>query len=139
MMANKNENIFLWPVRIYYEDTDSGGVVYYANYLKFMERCRTEWLRTVGINQTELIAKNTVILAVRSVQIDYLFPARFNDEIVVSNEIIKKGKASFVVQQHIKKEEQVICQAIIKIACLNSDNFKPVVMPTQLFNQIQKA
>ena len=138
-MNNENENLFLWPVRIYYEDTDSGGVVYYANYLKFMERSRTEWLRTFGVNQSELVTKNTVILAVRSMQIDYLLPAKLDDELVVSNEMIKKGKASFVVQQCIKRQEQVICQAITKIACLKSDSLKPVVMPTQLLKQIQKA
>ncbi|MDH5370471.1 MAG: YbgC/FadM family acyl-CoA thioesterase, partial [Gammaproteobacteria bacterium] len=90
-MIIKNENIFLWPVRIYYEDTDSGGVVYYANYLKFMERARTEWLRSKGFEQDELIAKENVIFAVRSVQADYLLPARFNEEIVVNTWVLKKG------------------------------------------------
>jgi len=92
-MNIRSENVFLWPIRIYYEDTDSGGVVYYANYLKFMERARTEWLRAEGFEQDELLAKENVIFAVRSVQVDYLLPAKFNEEVVVSTKVLKKGKA----------------------------------------------
>ncbi|MEJ1469461.1 MAG: YbgC/FadM family acyl-CoA thioesterase, partial [Candidatus Sedimenticola sp. (ex Thyasira tokunagai)] len=74
---------FIWPVRVYYEDTDSGGVVYYANYLKFMERARTEWLRQLGFEQDELLEKEGILFAVRRVAVDYLRPARFNDELLV--------------------------------------------------------
>lgn len=132
----KNENTFLWPIRIYYEDTDSGGVVYYANYLKFMERARTEWLRAEGFEQDELIANENVIFAVRSVQADYLSPARFNEEIMISTEVIKKGKASISVEQIVKRNNDVLCKAIIKIACLNAESFKPAVMPENLYNKI---
>ena len=135
-MNMKNENAFLWPIRIYYEDTDSGGVVYYANYLKFMERARTEWLRAEGFEQDELIANENVIFAVRSVQADYLSPARFNEKLVVNTRVIKKGKASITVEQVVKREENVLCKAIIKIACLDAKNFKPVVMPENLYNKI---
>lgn len=136
-MIIKNENIFLWPVRIYYEDTDSGGVVYYANYLKFMERARTEWLRSKGFEQDELIAKENVIFAVRSVQADYLLPARFNEEIVVNTWVLKKGKASITVEQVVKRNNDVLCKAIIKIACLDAQYFKPAVMPENLYNKIK--
>ena len=132
----KNENVFLWPVRIYYEDTDSGGVVYYANYLKFMERARTEWLRAEGFEQDELIAKEGVIFAVRSVQADYLLPAKFNEEIMINTQVIKKGKASITVEQFVKRENDVLCKAIIKIACLDATSFKPAVMPENLYNKI---
>lgn len=135
-MTIQNENVFLWPIRIYYEDTDSGGVVYYANYLKFMERARTEWLRKEGFEQDELIAKENVLFAVRSVQADYLSPARFNEEIVVTTVVIKKGKASLTVEQVIKRNNDVLCKAIIKIACVNAQNFKPAVMPGNLYNKI---
>lgn len=135
-MTIENENIFLWPVRIYYEDTDAGGVVYYANYLKFMERARTEWLRFKGFEQDELITKENVIFAVRSVQVDYLLPARFNEEIVISTKVIKKGKASITVEQVVKRNNDVLCQAIIKVACLNALSFKPVVLPENLYNKI---
>ena len=135
-MTIQNENMFLWPVRIYYEDTDSGGVVYYANYLKFMERARTEWLRAEGFEQDELIAKENVIFAVRSVQADYLSPARFNEEIIISTRVIKKGKASISVEQIVKRNNDVLCKAIIKIACLNAQSFKPALMPENLYNKI---
>jgi acyl-CoA thioester hydrolase len=135
-MNTQNEKMFLWPIRIYYEDTDSGGVVYYANYLKFMERARTEWLRTEGFEQDELIAKENVIFAVRSVQVDYLLPARFNEEIQVSTVVLKKGKASITVEQVVKRNNDVLCKAIIKIACLNTLSFKPAVLPENLYNKI---
>lgn len=135
-MNMKNETTFRWPIRIYYEDTDSGGVVYYANYLKFMERARTEWLRAEGFEQDELIANENVIFAVRSVQADYLSPARFNEKLVVNTRVIKKGKASITVEQVVKREEDVLCKAIIKIACLDAQNFKPAVMPENLYNKI---
>lgn len=135
-MTIQNENVFLWPVRVYYEDTDSGGVVYYANYLKFMERARTEWLRAEGFEQDELIAQNNVIFVVRSVQVDYLLPARFNEEVVISTKRIKKGKASITVAQEVKRDDQVLCKAVIKIACLTADDFKPTVMPAEIYNKI---
>lgn len=132
----KNENMFLWPVRVYYEDTDSGGVVYYANYLKFMERARTEWLRDIGFEQDELIARDAVIFAVTSVQVDYLQPGRFNDELVVTTQVIKKGKASISLEQKIKKNKDVLCQGLVKIASLDAVSFKPVAMPEKIFNKI---
>ena len=135
-MTNKNVNVFLWPIRVYYEDTDSGGVVYYANYLKFMERARTEWLRTTGYEQDELIAKENVIFAVRSVQAEYLSPARFNEELLVCTEVIKKGKASITMEQNIKRKNEVLCKAVIKIASLNAQSFKPVAIPGDLYNKV---
>ncbi len=93
---------FIWPVRVYYEDTDSGGVVYYANYLKFMERARTEWLRQLGFEQDELLEKEGILFAVRRVSVDYLRPARFNDELLVSASISKQGRASLTFQQEIR-------------------------------------
>ena len=135
-MNSENENVFLWPIRIYYEDTDSGGIVYYANYLKFMERARTEWLRAEGFEQDELIAKDNVIFAVRSVQADYLSPARFNEELVISTKVIKKGKASITVEQVVIRDKDVLCRAVIKIASLNAQDFKPAIMPENLYNKI---
>ncbi|MDH5601181.1 MAG: tol-pal system-associated acyl-CoA thioesterase [Gammaproteobacteria bacterium] len=135
-MNVKNENAFLWPIRVYYEDTDSGGVVYYANYLKFMERARTEWLRAAGFEQDELIAKENVIFAVRSVQADYLLPAHFNEELVVSTRVIKKGKASISVEQLVQRDSDTLCKATIKIASLSATDFKPAVMPDNLYNKI---
>lgn len=132
-------NTFLWPVRVYYEDTDSGGVVYYANYLKFMERARTEWLRNMGLEQDELIARDAVIFAVRSVQVDYLLPARFNEALTVSVEVLEQGRASLIFAQKIQRnnDETVLCQGQIKLACLDSDSFKPRALPASLLNELK--
>ena len=124
-------NVFQWPVRVYYEDTDAGGVVYYANYLKFMERARTELLRQNGFEQDELIRNHNVIFAVRSVKLDYLAPARFNDQIVVMTRIIKNGKASIVFEQNIvlQNDNKSLCEGEIKIASLDARTFKACAIP----------
>ncbi len=129
-----NTNTFLWPVRVYYEDTDAGGVVYYANYLNFMERARTEWLRSLGLEQDELIVRESVIFAVRSVQVDYLRPARFNEMLTVSAELVEQGRASLTFKQIIRRndDETILCQGRIKIACLDCNSFKPRPLPVQL-------
>ena len=88
---------FSWPVRVYYEDTDAGGVVFYANYLKFFERARTEMLRSAGFEQDRLLSEESVIFVVRSISVDYLKPARFNEQIEVSAKIIESKKASLVL------------------------------------------
>ena len=139
----QNENVFLWPIRIYYEDTDAGGVVYHTNYIKFMERARTEWLRNLGFEQDELLVKEGVIFAVRSVQADFYLPAKFNDELTVSSKVIKKGKASITIEQEVirknqdeNKKDDLLCKGIVKVATLDGINFKPVVMPEILYKQI---
>ncbi len=134
-------NEFLWPVRVYYEDTDSGGVVYYANYLKFMERARTEWLRQFGFEQDELIHNEGVIFAVRSVQVDYLLPARFNDELSVSAKLIEQGRASLTIEQKITRvaDSSLLCKGSVKIVSLRPDSFKPCAIPDQIKQQINQG
>ncbi len=139
----QNENVFLWPIRIYYEDTDAGGVVYHTNYIKFMERARTEWLRDLGFEQDELRAKNGVIFAVRSVQIDYFLPAKFNDELMISSRVIKKGKASITIEQQVTRNSQnlnktneLLCKGAIKVATLDDKSFRPKAMPESLYKQM---
>lgn len=127
---------FNWPVRVYYEDTDSGGLVYYANYLKFMERARTEWLRSFAIQQDELRDSFGVIFAVRQVQIDYLLPAKFNEQLVVTASVEKKGKASITFVQTILRDTQLLAKAKIKIACLDGDLFKPVALPVEVLDKL---
>ena len=124
-------NEFAWPIRVYYEDTDLGGVVYYANYLRFMERARTEWLRAAGFEQDELIRKLDVIFAVRKIDIDYLLPARFNDELLVSVKVIDFGQASITLAQEITKQNEagVLCKGRVKIASLKASTFKPCAIP----------
>lgn len=132
-------NIFSWPVRIYYEDTDSGGVVYYANYLKFMERARSEWLRSLGFEQDELIQKEAVLFAVRSVQADYLAPARFNDLLNVSAEITQQSKVSLGFEQLITRssDNKLLCRGAIKIVCLATDTMSPTRIPEKIMTKIK--
>jgi acyl-CoA thioester hydrolase len=136
MNSQKSQSVngFSWPVRVYYEDTDTGGVVYHANYLKFMERARTEWLRELGFEQDELKSEHDVIFAVRSVSIDYILPAHFNDSLIVSVRVREVGRASLVLEQIIKTENEpgMLCQGIVKVACLQASSFKPCPLPAKL-------
>ncbi len=134
-------NGFLWPVRVYYEDTDAGGVVYYANYLKFMERARTEWLRSLGFEQDELIAREGVVFAVRSVQVEYHRPARFNDELLVSVALRERGRASLGFTQRIvrKADEGLLCEGAIRIVSLRIDSFKPCAIPPQIIQRLEQG
>ena len=134
-------NEFLWPVRVYYEDTDSGGVVYYANYLNFMERARTEWLRHIGFEQDELIQNEAVTFAVRSVQVDYLLPARFNDELSVSARLIEQGRASLTIEQGITRvvDNTLLCKGNVKIVSLRPDSFKPCAIPKNIKQQLEQG
>lgn len=127
---------FSWPVRVYYEDTDAGGVVFYANYLKFFERARTEMLRSFGFEQDQLIAEENVIFVVRSVHVDYLRPARFNDQIDVSAKIIENKKISLTFEQVITRQQDVLCRGNIRIACLDSQTLKPKLIPIAILEQL---
>lgn len=127
---------FSWPVRVYYEDTDAGGVVFYANYLKFFERARTEMLRSVGFEQDRLLTEENVIFVVRSVSVDYLKPARFNEQIDVSAKIIENKKASLVFEQSITREQDVLCNGTIRIACLDAQSMKPKPIPIAILEQL---
>ena len=135
-----SENEFLWPIRVYYEDTDSGGVVYYANYLKFMERARTEMLRSYGFEQDQLIETQGIIFAVHSLSMQYKKPAVFNDELMVKTTISECGRASFDFVQFVLRasDETLLCSAEIKIACINAEKFTPMVMPKEIWSKIKQ-
>ncbi|NOQ14109.1 MAG: tol-pal system-associated acyl-CoA thioesterase [Methyloprofundus sp.] len=124
--------IFNWPVRVYYEDTDAGGVVFYANYLKFYERARTEMLRDMGFEQDQLMAQEGVIFVVRSVQIDYLKPAKFNNMLEVSAQLSLVKSASLTFEQTIMCEHELLSKATIRIACLDSNTMRPKLIPDLL-------
>jgi len=129
-------NNFSWPVRVYYEDTDAGGVVFYANYLKFFERARTEMLRAMGYEQDELTANEGIIFVVRSVQVDYLSPARFNEQLQVSAEVRLVKKASLTFEQMITRGDDVLCKGSVRIACLDAQTMRPKAIPETLFRAI---
>jgi len=122
-------NFYCWPVRVYYEDTDIGGVVYYANYLKFFERARTEWLRSVGLNQDTLAREQDLIFVVRRVALDFARPARLDDLLDVTVEPLKLAHVYIKMAQEARCGAQVLARAEIKLACLDRRNFKPVAIP----------
>ncbi len=128
--------IFHWPIRVYYEDTDAGGVVFYANYLKFFERARTEMLRDMGFEQDQLIAEQNIIFVVRSVQVDYLTPARFNESLDVSAEVTSARKVSLIFEQKMTRNGELLCKGNIKIACLDAETMKPKAIPEELLQRL---
>jgi acyl-CoA thioester hydrolase len=121
---------FSFPVRIYFEDTDSGGVVYHSNYLKFMERARTEWLRSVGIDQHHLKYHAHIMFVVHRIDIQYKLPARFNDDLVVKSELLEIGSSKIEFRQMIYRDEEMLIDANVDIACIDSEKFKPVRIPS---------
>ena len=123
---------FSWPVRVYYEDTDTGGVVYYANYLKFFERARTEWLRNFGLNQDKLALEEGLIFVVRRALLDFVRPARLDDMLEVTVEPLKLAHVYVDLAQEARRGAQVLARAEVRVACLNRQNFKPVAMPRSL-------
>src|ERR1700730_8179878 len=120
-------------VRIYWEDTDAGGVVYYANYLKFMERCRTEWLRALGVDQTRLRLERHLQFAVVSVAVDFLRPAVLNDEIIVTAGLERLSGATISFKQTILRDGMQLIDASTRVSCLDSGTLKPRAIPKDLF------
>ena len=130
---------FRWPVRVYYEDTDSGGVVYHANYLRFMERARTEWMRRLGFEQDVLLRDRGILFAVRSASLEYLQPARFNDRLEVSVSLSERRRASLVFAQAVSREDDAghpLCTASIRIACLEAASFRSTPIPEFILKEI---
>jgi acyl-CoA thioester hydrolase len=129
-------NRFSWPVRVYYEDTDAGGVVYYANYLKFFERARTEWLRSFGLNQDKLAQDSGLIFVVRRAQLDFMRPARLDDMLEVTVEPLKLARVYVDLGQEARCGAQTLARAEIRVACVDQRNLKPVVIPQFLRDNI---
>lgn len=132
---------FCWPVRVYYEDTDSGGVVYYANYLKFMERARTEYLRSLGFEQDLLRQEQGILFTVHSLQVDFRSPARFNDALDVTASVADARRASLTFAQSIRRhgEQLLLCRGDVRIACVDADTFKPVSIPDVIRSELVNA
>jgi acyl-CoA thioester hydrolase len=127
---------YAWQVRVYWEDTDASGVVYYANYLKFMERARSEWLRKLGFDQNQLRDEQGVFFVVRRAMVDYLKPALFDDLLKVTAELKRAGGASLIVRQNIERDV-LLTQAEITLACVDAKSFKPVKIPDQMLQAMQ--
>ena len=134
------EEEFVWPVRVYYEDTDAGGVVYYANYLKFMERARTEWLRHLGFEQDQLLRDEGIVFPVRRLTVEYFKPARFNEQLRVMSRIGDASRASLEFQQRILRDDDtLLCQGTVTVACVDARTFKPKPLPDFLRTEVKHA
>jgi len=122
-------SVFTWTVRVYYEDTDAGGIVYYANYLKFFERARTEWLRSLGIDQQTLRDQHGAIFVVRSASVDYLASARLDDEVTLTLGIEKLGRASIQFVQQAWRGDTLLAGAAVKVGCVDAVSLRPRSVP----------
>ena len=128
---------FRWPVRVYYEDTDAAGIVYYASYLKFMERARTEWLRLRGFNHLVLLEEHGIVFIVARLTIRYRQAARLDDQLLVSAMVKKIGRASFDMEQVVYRDEKTpLCSATVRLACVAGAHMTPVAIPHFLLTEL---
>lgn len=119
-------------LRVYYEDTDAGGIVYHSNYLNFMERCRCDWLMSLGFNVAELEQKQQLVFVVREANLVFEHPARLFDQLRVTAEVLQVGKVRLVLKQAVYNQDKLLCHATIKLAALHSTSFKLSAMPSML-------
>ena len=131
------ERAFVWPVRVYWEDTDAGGIVYYANYLKFMERARTEWLRTLGFDQGRMRARHRLQLVVVRTSIEFRRPGRLDDALDVDVRVLAMRRASIELEQCVRNAgRELLCQAKVKIGCVDTVSFRPRGLPISLKQEL---
>ena len=131
---------FVWPIRTYWEDTDAGGIVYYANYLKFMERARTEWLRAIGIAQARLKEEHGLMFVVVDVEAHYRKPARYNDQLQVTCRVRETTRASITLDQEVYRENvggELLLDGRVRAACLDALKYRPRPLPPELWTQIK--
>ena len=137
-MSADKEIPFEWPVRVYYEDTDAQGVVYYANYFRFLERARTEWLRSLGVDMVEMMDEDRRIFVVAEVQARFLAPARLSDQLIVTARLQKLTRVSFDIEQNIYRgtlDDPPLIEATVKAAYLDADTMRPKRIPPSLFGE----
>ncbi len=131
---------FCFSVRVYWEDTDAGGIVFYANYLKFFERARTEWLRASGIGQQQLLESTGGMFVVVETSVRYLRPARLDDELIVTADVIETGRASLTIVQQVllktERTETVLCEGTVRIGWVNAQSLQPRRIPAALLGRL---
>jgi acyl-CoA thioester hydrolase len=132
LISKDTATMHQWPVRVYYEDTDAGGVVYHSNYLKYMERARTEWLRSAGFSQPVLANDLAAVFVVANMSIDFKAPARFDDQLNIQSRILESTGTRFQFEQNIIGDDVLICSAIVNVVCVDSVTFKPKRIPEQI-------
>ncbi|KAB2920991.1 MAG: tol-pal system-associated acyl-CoA thioesterase [Dechloromonas sp.] len=137
MKFEPSPNAFSIPVRVYYEDTDAGGVVYYANYLKFFERCRTEWMRLAGHDQSALAAEAGIGFVARKASCEYLRPARLDDLLTVGLEVEKLTRVRVVFRQHVRRGDEELVTGTVEIACVDMAGMRPAPIPQYLYQQLE--
>jgi acyl-CoA thioester hydrolase len=133
--------MFTWPIRVYYEDTDLGGIVYYANYLRFMERARTEWLRALGFDQTDLWRNRQMLFIITSAEVRYRRPARFDDMLCVTAELEAHRHTTVTFRQHVyrdAKRDELLVEGRVQAACVAADTFRPRAIPGELFAAMER-
>ena len=132
-------SVFSWTVRVYYEDTDAGGIVFYANYLKFFERARTEWLRALDVNQHDLLAQHGAMFVVKQASVDYHAPAKLDDVITLTLSIEKLGRASVQFVQHASCGAALLASARVKVGCVDRAAMKPRPLPADVAAKMRAA
>jgi acyl-CoA thioester hydrolase len=138
-MAHEMPSVFTWTVRVYYEDTDAGGIVFYANYLKFFERARTEWLRSLDVSQHELVEQHGAIFVVKNASIDYHAPAKLDDVITLTLWIEKLGRASVQFVQQASCGTALLASARVKVGCVDQAAVKPRPLPDAIAAKMRAA
>jgi acyl-CoA thioester hydrolase len=133
------ESGFIWPIRVYYEDTDAGGIVFYANYLKFFERARTEWLRACGVDQQRLADDTGAIFVVRSTSVDYRSPARLDDVVKVTSRVERIGRASVDFAQEAWRDATLLATGTIKVGCVDRQALRPAAIPSPVLAALQRG
>ena len=128
---------FSFPVRVYWEDTDAGGVVYHAQYLAFMERARSEWMRGLGLGQDLLRSRDDLVFVVRAMDVDFRAPARLDDQLSVSVHLLECRGASLVLAQRIERDGALLVGASVKIAALRASSFRPCPLPDALSSKLK--
>jgi len=130
---------FRWPVRVYYEDTDAGGVVYYANYFRFMERARTEWLRTLGFEQDRLREEAGILFVVRRAEAEFLHPARFNDLLWITGALNDVGRATLALEQEVRRQsdDRLLCRGAVQLVCVDAGRFRPRPIPSAIVEKMK--
>lgn len=132
---NKQHKIFSFPVRVYFQDTDAGGVVYHANYVNFMERARTEWLRTFGYSNAGMMKELGVMFVVRSMKVDYLRPAELDDLLTITAQVKDLGRSRVTLLQTVMRDDVLLTEGEVHLVCVTADSFKPVSVPDVLRKQ----
>ena len=136
--THRTREPFRFPLRVYYEDTDAGGIVYYANYLKYMERARTEWLASIGFELSALERVEGIVFVVHRVEIDYRIPAKLGERIDATLTLVGLHRASMLVEQDVVRRDEVLTHARVSLACLDRANRRPTRIPTPLHERLER-